>query len=348
MSTPRLPAEWEAQQCIIFTWPHPSHNSIWTDDLQRIDKDFAFIIEQAAHYSAITIIAYDTEHKHHIESLLASMPTAYPIQLLCIPTNDCWVRDYGPITLLTDEKPLFVNFGFDAWGGKYPHLKDSNANAALFSHPPFTGYQHATVDYILEGGSIETDGHGTLLTTEQCVFTHSRNPATSRPELIKQICTTLNASRLLILKHGKLIGDDTDGHIDTLVRFVDPHTLCYTACDDKNNAHYRSLKMMEGELAKLTDYLDNPYRLVPLPLPPLMKNSDGEPLPANYTNFLILNGAVLVPTYDTHADNIAQMTLQQCFPNRKIIPIPSTELIQNFGSIHCASMHIPKGNIHVV
>jgi agmatine deiminase len=201
------------------------------------------------------------------------------------------------------------------------------------------------VDIILEGGSIDVDGSGTLMTTRQCLLAPSRNPDLCREKLEARIKELLGVTRFLWLQHGYLIGDDTDSHIDTLARFCDKHTIAYVACDDAKDVHYAELKVMEEELRQFRAINDKPYRLIPLPWPKTKVDDQGQRLPATYANFLIINGAVLVPTYDDPADEKAIDCIQACFPDREIIGIPSTALIQQFGSLHCVTMQLPAGVI---
>ena len=197
-----------------------------------------------------------------------------------------------------------------------------------------------TIDFLLEGGSIETDGQGTLLTTRSCLLTATRNAGLSEKEIEKKLKEYLSIERILWLDVEPLAGDDTDGHIDTLARFVDAETICYCHCCRKDDSHQKPLQALQKQLSEFKTQTDKYYTIIPLPLPKPIYNKQQQRLPASYANFLIINEAVLVPTYDDPSDDIALEALQICFPNRKIISIPCLPLIQQFGGLHCASMQL--------
>jgi len=200
-----------------------------------------------------------------------------------------------------------------------------------------------SVDFVLEGGAIEVDGTGTLLTTERCLLAPTRNPTLDWAAIEKVLRDKFGVSRILWLKHGDLLGDDTDGHIDTIARFCDAHTIAYQGCEDRDDPHYADLAAMAAELAAFRTAEGKPYKLVPLPLPAAMHDpDDGRRLPAGYANFLIINGAVLVPVYgDAKNDAIALERLRPCFPGREVVPIECRALIHQYGSLHCVTMQIP-------
>jgi agmatine deiminase len=259
------------------------------------------------------------------------------------PANDTWARDHGPITILTDDGPALLDFRFNAWGGKFPSEKDDALNTHLFNAGVFGTTAMQQVNFVLEGGSFESDGQGTLLTTSECLLTPTRNPSMDRTAIEQLLSEILGVQRILWLNHGYLAGDDTDSHIDTLARFCAPDHICYAACPDVADEHYSALAAMEEELQEFRQADGSPYRLTALPWPDAIYDEDGERLPATYANFLIINGAVLLPVYDVPQDEDAITVVQEIFPSREIIPIDCRPLIYQHGSLHCVTMQIPAG-----
>jgi agmatine deiminase len=260
------------------------------------------------------------------------------------PANDTWARDHGPITVLdaTGEATL-LNFDFNAWGGKFPWEKDNALNQHLAGAGVFGKHPMQPVNFVLEGGSIESDGLGTIMATSECLLTPSRNPDLDRSAIEQLLSEVLGAQRILWLNHGYLAGDDTDSHIDTLARFCAPDHICYVSCPDVADEHYSALAAMEEELQEFRQADGSPYKLTALPWPDAIHDEDGERLPATYANFLIINGAVLLPVYDVPQDEQAIEIMAEIFPNREIIPINCRPLIHQHGSLHCVTMQIPDG-----
>jgi agmatine deiminase len=336
-----LPPEWAPQSGVMLTWPHVySH---WKPYFPAVDETFTEIAKQIALYESVLIACYDAVHQQHIEDLLtATNANLEHIHFFEAKSNDLWVRDHGPISILRDEQPVLLDFDFNAWGSKYAYEYDNVLSATLHKEGAFQDTPIERIPFVLEGGGIEVDGHGTLLTTESVMLAETRNQ-TSKEEvsaLLKRVC---DIDRVLWLEHGHLIGDDTDGHIDTLVRFVNPHTLCYVSCNDLEDEHYESLKLMHQELESFEDYQGNPYQLIALPLPDAQYSEQNQRLPATYANFLIINNAVLMPIYGASQDSQAQAILASCFPRHKIIPINCRVLINIYGSLHCATMQLTEG-----
>lgn len=338
-----LPAEWAPQSGVMITWPH--HETIWAETLNAIDAVMTNVIQAIVNHERVIVSCYDNQHAEHIRALLENANIHLDqVGIYIAPCDDIWVRDHGPITVMRDNKPLLLNFIFNGWGEKYDHANDNQITPKLYQQHAFGNTAIHSIPMVLEGGAIEVDGHGTLLTTSSCLLAPTRNPNMSKDEITNTLKQLFGISRVLWLDHGYLAGDDTDGHIDTLARFTDPHTICYIRCDDPNDEHYHALREMEVQLKTFTDYEGNPYRLVPLPWPKArFADYDGRRLPATYANFLIINDAVLVPTYDDPADELALSTIADCFPDRQIIAIPSLAVIQWYGSIHCMTMQLPKG-----
>lgn len=273
--------------------------------------------------------------------LLAAGAQADHMHLYSVPADDVWARDHGPITVCRDGQPVHLDFVFNGWGNKFDARRDDQLTRQLGALGAWSAPVES-LDFVLEGGAIESDGLGTLLTTERCLLAPTRNPHLSRGEIEAHLSEWLGVTRILWLRHGDLLGDDTDGHIDTIARFCDAGTIAYQACDDTGDAHYVDLKAMEAELLALRTADGSPYRLVPLPLPAPIYDEDGKRLPAGYPNFLILNGAVLVPTYNDANDAVALKRLRGCFADRAVIGIDCRALIRQYGSLHCVTMQIPR------
>lgn len=336
---PYLPPEWTPQSGVMLTWPHPGGD--WAPRLAAVEPVFATIAREIARRERVLIACHDAAHRAHVEATLNAAGVDMGRVILGIaPSNDTWARDHGPITVLCRERPLLLDFGFNGWGGKYPHELDNRITRRLHETGAFGAVPLETMDLILEGGSIEVDGSGTLLTTARCLLAPSRNPGLDKQQLEQELSEWLGLNRVLWLAHGHLEGDDTDSHIDTLARFCDARTIAYVACEDANDAHYRELKAMEEELKRFRAADGSPYRLVPLPWPGARYDSEGR-LPATYANFLIINEAVLVPTYRDPADSVALERLKHCFPGREIIGIDCLPLIAQYGSLHCLTMQLP-------
>ncbi|MGJ3500961.1 Putative agmatine deiminase [Piscirickettsia salmonis] len=340
----QLIPEWALQQAVVITWPH--HYSDWADKLADVEPSFLALAKAISDYQQLIIICYDSEHHTEVTQKLCSFAIKLErVTLYIIPSNDTWCRDYGPLSIQNNSHPesptQLINFCFNAWGNKFASDLDNQINDHLAHQQAF--WPHTLIEHtlILEGGSIETDGQGTLLTTSRCLLNPNRNHQLSQSAIEATLKESLGFKRILWLNHGELAGDDTDAHIDTLARFCDPHTLCYIQCTDENDEHFDTLYRMEQELKALTDYQGQPYQLIPLPLPHCY-NSNGERLPSSYANFLITNHAVLVPTYRVAEDQIALQTLAACFKDRKIIPIDSRPFIEQGGSLHCLTMQIAK------
>jgi agmatine deiminase len=325
----------------MLTWPHAATD--WAPILHEVEPVFTEIARTVARFEKVLVVCHDERHRADLaERLPAAGVPAGRLVLAVAASNDTWARDHGPITVQCQGENTLLDFGFNGWGGKYPHDLDNALTRRMYDQGVFGRHPLQTVDLILEGGSIEVDGQGTLLTTERCLLAPTRNPGGSRAQIEKTLSELLGVNRFLWLAHGRLAGDDTDGHIDTLARLCDAHTVAYVACDDPADDHYPELKAMEAELRAFRTAAGRPYRLVPLPWP-RPKHDDGRRLPATYANFLIVNGAVLAPTYRDPADAVALERLRNCFPDRTIIGIDCLPLIRQHGSLHCVTMQLPAG-----
>lgn len=337
-----LPPEWVRQSAVMLTWPHEA--SDWQPWLDQVEPVFAEIARHASRFEQVLITCRDDGHRRHVAEVLRKAGVSPArTHLHVAPSNDTWVRDHGPITVLRDGRPLLLDFVFNGWGEKFDAELDNQVTPRLHAAGAFGLTPLENLDLVLEGGSIEVDGEGTLLTTSHCLLSPKRNPHLDRGQVEAELHRLFGVTQVLWLEHGHLEGDDTDSHIDTLARFCDPRTIAYVACDDPADSHYEDLRAMEAELLAMRAPDGSPYRLVPLPWPRPKYADDGQRLPATYANFLIINDAVLVPTYDDAADGEALARLAACFPDREIIGIPCSPLILQNGSLHCVTMQLPAG-----
>jgi agmatine/peptidylarginine deiminase len=332
----RFPAEWEKQSAVLIAWPHSTGD--FSNRLEAVEQSYCFIAKTISQYQRLQIVCRDADHQRHIENILEGNDN---IDFIQAPVNDIWVRDTVFLTVEEDGAPLLLNFRFNGWGGKYPHDKDNALNYKLLTAKPFQGIRCRDIDFILEGGSVESDGIDTIMTTRQCLLNPNRNKELSQFDIERQLGLQLGASRIFWIDQPNLSGDDTDAHIDTLARFCSADTIAYTACDDSADPHYDSLKIMEAQLESLRMRNEKPYNLIPLPLPKPIFDEEGQPLPANYANFLIINQAVMVPVYEDPNDAVALERLKVCFPDREIIPTPCRPLVHQYGSLHCMTMQFP-------
>lgn len=341
----RLPAEWEPQDAVLLSWPH--RDTDWGPALDEVVPLYEALAAVIVDYADLVIAAPDTEFADIRQRLKAmNVPIEY-VHLLAVTGNDTWARDHGPITVQTQDGRLkLMDFQFNGWGAKHEYQLDNVVTAALFNQGAFPGAELEPQDWILEGGSIEVDGRGTLLTTAACLLNANRNPELSRDDIEQRLKSAFGVRKINWLKHGHLVGDDTDSHIDTLARLCPDNTIVYVQCDDPNDEHYMDLLAMESELSALTDADDQPYALFPLPWPGVVLGDNGNRLAASYANFLIINGAVLVPQYDCPADEDALEQVARAFPGYDILGIPCSILIEQGGSLHCVTMQLPEGVLY--
>lgn len=342
MSKHFLPAEWYPQDAVMLTWPHQQMD--WEPILAEVEPAFVAIASAVLDQQSLIIVAHDHALKTHAQSLLAGAieESAHSVYWVIAPTDDTWARDHGPITILNaDESPTCLDFIFNAWGDKFASAQDDQINQALFSQLSITDQQR--VAFILEGGGIESDGAGSLMTTKACLLNQNRNAQLSQQSIEATLKDTLGVQRILWLENGYLCGDDTDSHIDTLARFAPQNQILYVKCSDDQDEHFPALKAMEAELAAFTNSSGEAYQLVPLPWPSPKFDAQGDRLPATYANFLIINQSVLVPTYQDDKDAEALAVFQSAFPNHKVVGIDCIKVIEQYGSLHCLTMQIPKG-----
>ena len=333
-----FPAEWHHQSGIQLTWPHA--NTDWYNILEEVTQCFVAIGKEILKHEKLLIVCPEEDEviKYFTKEEQKRIIVAE------LKSNDTWARDHGAISVFIDNKPTLLDFKFNGWGLKYPADLDNQITRLLYDldvFRPEVGYV-SHLNFILEGGSIESDGKGTILTTSECLTSPNRNQPLSLDDLGQTLTKWLGARRVLFLDHGYLAGDDTDHHIYTLARFCDEKTIAYVKCEDKNDEHYDELKAMEIELKNFTTVDNKPYHLIPLPMADAMYD-DGFRLPATYANFLIINDAVLMPYYQSPKDEIAKKQLQKAFPNREIVGIDCRALIKQHGSLHCVTMQFPQG-----
>ncbi len=342
----RFPAEWEPQSAVLLAWPHAGTD--WADRLGEIEDSYVALVAAIARFQPAIVCIADADVEAYARARLASARIDMDrVHFVEVEYDDTWLRDTGPVTLsegaLSEDGGFrLLDFRFTGWGGKFGAERDDRLVAQLHASGIFGSNVVQSIDFALEGGAIETDGSGTLLSTLHCL--QERHPTLSEAELEARLGEWLGQDRFLWLRHGYLEGDDTDAHIDTLARFAAPDAIVYQACDDPADGHFAELQAMAQELAAMRTRDGAPYRLFALPWPsPVL---DGERrLPASYANFLILNDAVLVPAYDDPADPAAAAVLAEAFPGREIVPVPARALVWQNGSIHCLTMQMPEGSV---
>ncbi len=338
-TTPRFPAEWEPQSAVLIAWPHADTD--WGPRLAEVEETYIALVAAIARFQGVVICVADADLQTYAEARLRSARVDMArVRFVEVEYDDTWLRDSGPITLREGEAFRLLDFRFTGWGGKFESSRDDRLVQALAAQGLFHEAAREQIDFALEGGAIDTDGAGTLLTTWQCL--RERHPGATREELTRKLSVWLAQDRVLWLDHGYLEGDDTDAHIDTLARFAGPDAIVFQACDDPADAHYAELQAMARELAALRTRDGRPYRLFPLPWPkPIL--DEGRRLAASYANFLVIDGAVLMPAYGDQADDAAAQVLAQAFPGREIVPVPCRPLIWQNGSLHCITMQLPAG-----
>ena len=333
-----FPAEWYTQSAVQLTWPH--QHTDWASMIDEVTACFVSIAREVVKREKLLIVCADeTEARRQ----LCDVPCEN-IFFREMPTNDTWARDHGGITVFSDGKPVVYDFVFNGWGMKFPAHYDNLITRKLSRSTIFRKETEIVnmQPFVLEGGSIETDGRGTLLTTVECLASVNRNEYLNKEQLEYHLKDFFGLERILWLENGYLAGDDTDSHIDMLARFCDEQTIAYIQCNDETDEHFAELAALEAELKTFRTIDDQPYRLIPLPMADKVF-WEGERLPASYTNFLIINGAVLVPFYNSSKDELVRNILAKVFPDREIIGITCNALIKQHGSLHCAAMQYPEG-----
>lgn len=356
-----LPAEWEPQSAIMLTWPHGGTD--WKPYLRQITNTYLQLADIITRYEDLLVVTPILESTQRMLAEKLSEGQMNRVHLYEMDTNDTWARDHGPISMVSRGRhnshviPIhLLDFKFNGWGEKFDWKKDNAINLQLYYQGAFNAALENHQGFVLEGGSIESDGRGTLFTTSQCLLAPHRNQPLTRENIDSLLRNFFQVRNVVWLDHGNLVGDDTDGHIDTIVRVAPRDTLLYVGCDDEEDEQYEDFQALEKQLQKLFTYEGYPYRLLKLPMPDAIydegdrlttdRNSKGDRLPATYANFLILNGAVIYPTYNQpEKDEEAKRQIQLAFPDRDVIGVDSLTIIRQHGSIHCLTMQLPEGAI---
>ncbi len=337
---PHLPAEWYQQSGIQLTWPHAGTD--WAYMLNEVQGCFLNIAQEITKREILLIVTPEPEAVREQIEATVNMDN---VRFLKCETNDTWARDHGAITMIDEGNPSLFDFAFNGWGLKFASELDNQITRHALEAGVLKGRYVNHLDFVLEGGSIESDGMGTLMTTSECLLSPNRNKQLNQVEIEEYLKSTFHLQRILWLDHGYLVGDDTDSHIDTLARFCSSNTIAYVKCDNSEDEHYESLHAMEEQLKTFRTLAGEPYKLLALPMANKIEEA-GERLPATYANFLIMNEVILYPTYDQpENDRKAKEVLQQAFPKHEIIGIDCRALIKQHGSLHCVTMQYPLGVI---
>jgi len=341
----RLLPEWAEQDAVMLTWPHKDTD--WADNLARVEPVYVELAKHIATHQELVIVAHNTALKTHITALLNSANISLNrVHFVVTPTNDTWARDHGPLTCAAIDSPeqlKVYDFTFNGWGNKFESALDNQINRTLVKELSNTNNHYQALNMVLEGGGIEINEHGVLLTTSECLLNKNRNPDLNPSDIEALLKEHLGATSFLWVDHGYLAGDDTDSHIDTLVRFAPNNTLVYVKCDDETDEHYSALDAMEKQLKTFKTADNTPYNLIELPWPKAAYDDEQTRLPATYANYLIINNAVLVPTYNDANDERALAQVQKAYPEHRIVGINCQPIIEQFGSLHCITMQLPRG-----
>lgn len=338
MRAPFLPAEWYPQSGVQLTWPHAGTD--WAYMLDEVQECFVNIANEIVKRELLLIVTPEPEE---VKKQIAATVNMENVRFLKCGTNDTWARDHGAITMMDVDAPSLLDFTFNGWGLKFASDLDNQITRRAIENGVLKGRYVNRLGFVLEGGSIESDGMGTLLTTSECLLSSNRNGQMNKVEIEEYLKSVFHIQQVLWLDHGYLAGDDTDSHIDTLARLCPADTIVYVQCEDEKDEHYKSLHAMEEQLKTFRTLAGEPYRLLALPMADEVQE-EGERLPATYANFLILNDAVLYPTYDQpENDKCAGEVLQEAFPGYDIIGIDCRALIRQHGSLHCVTMQYPTG-----
>lgn len=344
----RLPAEWERQSGVQLTWPHCETE--WFE-LEKVLECYVEIAFNILRFEPLMIVTRDVQEcKADIARIASFKGLEIDLDMIRFqecPLNDTWARDHGGISVSGDDGQKYLyDFVFNGWGLKFASDLDNQITKTIYSNGAFQE-DVVGVDmrpYVLEGGSIDSDGCGTMLTTTECLCSNNRNEYLSQEEIEQELTGAFGLSRILWLDHGVIIGDDTDSHVDILARFCSPDTIAYVQCTDPDDPHYEPLAAMEKQLRSFRTLEGGRYNLIPLPLPEPLYLDDYR-LPASYANFLIINGAVLLPGAGSPLDEVARQRLQEAFPDREVIVIDCRALLSGHGSLHCITMQYPEGYI---
>ncbi len=337
----RLPAEWEPQSFVQLTWPH--EDTAWYE-LPRVLDCYVNVARAISRYEGLLIVCRDIAECRADMAARGYEPAA-SVRFVESPLNDTWARDHGAIAVFGDRgEKCIEDFVFNGWGLKFGADLDNQITRNIYRAGAFAE-EVRYLDmrpFVLEGGSIDCDGAGTLMATSECLCSLNRNEYLAQEEIEEKLKTAFGLERILWVDHGRIQGDDTDSHIDILARFCGPDTIAYTACDREDDENYGPLKEMEAQLRSFRTLEGKPYRLIPLPLLEPLYLEDYR-LPGSYANFLIINGAVLLPGANSPLDEVAARQLQLAFPDRKVEIIDCRALLSGHGGLHCITMNFPAG-----
>ena len=343
----RLPAEWEHQSGIQLTWPHK--DTEWYE-LEKVLGCYVEIAYNILRFEPLMIVCRNIdEARADISRISAEKGLAVDVDRISFheaPLNDTWARDHGGISVFDPLGMMVYDFVFNGWGMKFAANKDNLITRNLYQAGVFAEEIQLVnmAPFVLEGGSIESDGQGTLMATAECLLSVNRNEYLQREEIEHYLKDVFGVKRILWIENGYLAGDDTDSHVDTLARFCSEDTIAYVKCEDESDEHYDELLAMEEEIKAFQQENGDPYRLISLPMADEIV-WEGERLPATYANFLIMNGAVLLPFYNSPKDEQARKALQMAFPDREVVGINCLPLIKQHGSLHCVTMQYPEGYV---
>lgn len=334
----RFPAEWEPQEAIWFAWP--SREDLWAGRLERVREQLARLYVLAARYQTVRVLCA-RQSQPQLLALIESAGGSDRIELYDYLTDDVWIRDFGPLFLLSEEgdKLCIADWRYNAWGNKFPNQsKDDRASAWVADQ---LGLRRFTFETILEGGAVESNGAGHLMTTEAVLLNPNRNGETTTQAMEQKLCSGLGIDSVLWLKDG-LAGDDTDGHIDNLARFFKSDGIFIADTGGRESPNFEALQENISRLQNFRTKERQPFVSVQLPLPQVFDES-GQPLAASYLNYVVLNGAVIVPTYGkAERDRDALEIIGDCFSDREIVGFDCRDFIHEGGALHCMSQHQPK------
>lgn len=351
MRNMRFLAEWEESEGVLLALP--DEHTDWNHILEEALMQYRLLINAVCLNSDVKVLLV-CKDRHMAEERLGEIAGYENLVLVETDYNDTWTRDYGPLCVENIGKGgelRLLDFGFNAWGLKFASDKDNLVNLRLSEQGIFSKASYRNNrDFTLEGGSVETDGHGTVLTTTRCLCSPNRNGGKSKEEAARMLQARLGADHVLWLDYGALEGDDTDSHIDTLARMAPDDTIIFTGCRDMDDPHFEELLKMRAQLEMLRTADGNRFNLVELPLPdPVYDPEDGSRLPATYSNYLVLNDTIFMPTYACpEKDILVCHTVKIAFPNHTVVPVDCRTLLRQHGSLHCATMQIPKGILNIV
>ena len=336
--------EWYPQSGVQLTWPHAGTD--WAYMLPEVTECYLRLAFEIARREPLLIVSPEPEGVERLLREKLPATVCDNIAFAACPTNDTWARDHAVLTVGGGSAGLeLLDFRFNGWGDKFESNLDNAINRTIFDRGHILGGTYTDcLEFCLEGGSIETDGRGTLLTTAQCLLNPNRNPQYGQSEIEDILSSRLGVNHFLWLTEGYLAGDDTDSHIDTLARLCPDNTILYVKSADKNDEHYAALQRMEEQIKAFRTPEGEPYRLITVPMPPAVYDEEGDRLPATYANYLVMDKAVLFPTYGSpETDELARQAIIRAYPSREAVGVPCNALIRQHGCLHCASMQYPRG-----